>query len=219
MIFNNIKLALRQIKTQKVYALLNIAGLAISMASCLLIAIYIKSELNHDRHFEQADNMYRVFQDVNMESAQFLNSVTSGPMGKVIKEEISEVAKAGRINPHYFNANSNLVKTEGATENTYQDGFAYVDQPFSEMFDFEKIEGNATNWLVEPFTIVLTEQKAKQFFPNGNAIGKTLILNDRPDNQTYTVTGVIKEIPSNVHFDFDYFMSMSTIGADEDNWR
>ncbi|MEL6924964.1 MAG: ABC transporter permease, partial [Bacteroidota bacterium] len=210
----NFKIAFRQIKKQKIYAAINIGGLAIGIACCMLIALYIKHELSYDRHHSKADRIYRVTRDMNMQGLQNINAVTPAPLAKTLKKDYPEVVKAARINPYF--AGTNLVLPEGAQQKSFEKSFVFADQEFFEIFDLPLLHGDVNNLLNQPDQVVITKKIADKYFPNQNPVGKTLTLNDNTDF-VYKITGVMEEIPSTSHFNYDFWLSMERLDDSRDN--
>ena len=216
MLKNYLTITWRQLKKQKLYSIINIMGLAISFACCLLIALYIQEEVNHDQFHPNVENIYRVAVDINLKSwnAEIKSCANPPILGRTLVEEIPEITKFARLNPHYGNAGSNLVRKENEKNNLYEENFVYADQSFFEIFHLPLLQGHKQKILTKPNTIVITERIAEKYFPNENPIGEVLVLNDDKE-QAYQVTGVMENIPEQSNFDFDFFMSMSTL-ADAD---
>lgn len=214
---NYFKIALRQLFKQKFFSFINIAGLALSVACCLLIALFVHNELSYDTYHEHADDIYRLALDINLNQSVAKGTALPAPAAHTIKEEFPEVINACRINRFFFNAGTNLVRTAKEKESTFQEKFVYVDHSFTEMFDFTPLYGDSESWLLEPYTIVITKRVAEQFFPQVDPVGEQLVLNDDTENQSYRVTGVIDDMPSHSHLDFDYLMSMTTLNASQAN--
>ena len=219
MIRNHLKIAIRQILKQKFYALINVAGLALSVACCLLIYLYIQHELSYDQHHKNADQLYRLALDINLNQSVGKGVALPPPAGKTLVDDFPEIVNSARLNPFFFNAGTNLVRLEEQEQSVFQENFVYIDHSFTEMFNFPKIGGDRNTWLLEPFTVIITQKIADRFFPDADPVGRYLILNDDKVNQRYQVTGVVEDIPDNSHFHFDYFMSMTTLEDSEaNNW-
>ena len=216
MISNYFKLAFRQIKKQKFYSLINIGGLALGMACCILIALYISHELSYDKHHSKADKIFRVTRDMNMQGINNQNPVTPAPIAKALVENYPEIVKTARLNPYFGAAGTNLVRTEKGTQKNFEEGFVYADQSFFEIFDFDLIEGDEKNLLTEPNMIVITKRIADKYFPYENPVGKTFLLNDDNDF-AYKVSGVVENIPSTSHFDYDFWLSMERLDDSRNN--
>lgn len=199
---NYLKIALRNIRRQKLHSLLNIIGLAVGIAVCILILFHVKDELSYDRHLTKADRIYRVTERGNRHFA-----CVASPFGILVKEEIPEIEAAAR----FFYMKSTILKYSplGKAPRIFEEerGF-FADAGVIPMFDLAFIQGNLRLALEEPDTIILTASMAKKYFGDENPIGKTL-GNDYP--QPWRVTGVLKDSPKNTHFRFDFLVSMSTV--------
>lgn len=215
MLRNNFKTAFRQIKRQKFYSAVNITGLALGIACCLLIALYIKEEISYDQQHPNVENLYRVYRHGNLAEWKG-KSPPIPPVSTVIMvEELPEITSQARLNPYFGNAGTNLVRKTTEQENKFEEGFVYADPSLFELFHLPLIEGNITTILTEPNTLVITQKIAQKYFPNQSAIGETLVLNDDEENQSFRITGVTKNLPEQMHFDYDYFISMKTLDDSE----
>ena len=217
MLYNYLKIALRQLKKQKFYSGINIAGLAIGVACCLSIALFIKDELSYDQHHPNIDNLYRIGLDVNFNDWKGRSTAVPPILTKTLIEEIPEVESAVRFNPHFGNAGSNLIRREQERENKYEEGFVYADQSIFDLFHLPLLHRtnqspsqSKNDLLTQPNTVVITERIATKYFGNANPVGELLILNDDVE-QSYTITGVIENIPEQSHFNYDFFLSMSSL--------
>ena len=218
MLTNYLKVALRTLLRQKGYAFINISGLAIGMACCLFIALYIAHELSYDRHYDKADRIYRVVVEYHRQGEGGLGAFSTTPLAEALVQEYPDVEQAARMAPDLFEAGSNLVRTERDDQNRYEEGFVYVDPSFLDLFQFPMVAGERSTALTEPFTMVLTEQKAMQLFPDGGAVGNTIILNNNTD-RPFIVTGILSDLPTNTHFQFDYLLSMEGVAVSKiPNW-
>ncbi|MFK7774146.1 MAG: ABC transporter permease [Saprospiraceae bacterium] len=210
MLKNHLKIAFRQIKKQKFYSSVNIIGLAIGVTCCLLIALFIKDELSYDQHHPNVENLYRVARNSDFKDYKGIGAAGPPIMASTLVDEIPEIKKAARINPHFYNAGNNIIRKAGEKEGFYEDGFVYADQELFELFDLPLISGDQKTILKEPYNIVITEKIAKKYFQNENPVGKTLIFNNEKE-QTYTITGVMENIRDQSHFHYDFFMSLNTL--------
>lgn len=211
---SNFKIAVRQIKRQKFYSAINITGLALGIACCLLIALFIKDEMSYDQQHPNVENLYRVALDVNMNEWTTIGNAIPPSLTKLMVEQIPEVTNAARLNPYFENAGTNIVRRAEVKENNFEENFVYVDQSFFELFDLPLIYGDKNSILNEPNTMVITDRMAQKYFPNQNPVGQTLILHN-DENEWFKVTGVTKNIPDQTHFNFDFFMSMPTLKDSE----
>jgi putative ABC transport system permease protein len=199
---NYLKIALRSLWKSKGFSAINIFGLAIGLATCLLITLYVIDELNYDRYNEKADRIYRINSDIKFGGGDLHLTVTSDPMGAVLKKDYPQVEEYARI---YNSQGSKLVK-KGSQFITEQN-IAHVDSTFFRVFTLPSIAGNTLTALNEPNTVVLTESSSKKYFQTVNSLGKTLEIGKEP----YKVTAVIRDMPRNSHFHFDFLLSMDNV--------
>jgi len=211
MIKNYIKIALRNLKRQKGYSLINIAGLAIGMACCILILLWVQDELSFDRFHENSDNIYRVIQDINFADHSTTWAITQGPLGPSLNEDFPEIVNFTRVTGRRFRL------TYG--DHSYDEVVGMADGSIFEMFTFPLIEGDPQTALSDPHSIVLTEKMAKKYFGDDHPIGKVLKADDRYD---FLVTGIIEEFPMKSHFRYDFlipFIFGRELKYTVDNWR
>ncbi len=208
---NNLKIAWRNVRKNKGMFLINILGLALGIASCLIIMLFVVDELSYDRFNEKADDMVRVVLKAKIENEDIKEAVVMAPVAKTLKEELPEVLDATRLqNTH----NINVIHDKTTYRNTR---LAYVDPNFFDVFTLPIIKGNNENPLETPYSLVVTEETAAKYFGKEDPIGKTLLLNQ--DEQPYEVTAVMKNIPKNAHFHFDVFVSMKGVAsANSNSW-
>jgi len=207
MIKNYLKIALRTIRRHPSYSLLNISGLALGMASALLILLYVQDELSFDRYHDNSDRIYRII-NLDMDDGDYEGiAKVNGPWAQAAVEAVPEVEVATRFT--FFG--QALIENEAVRE--YQGGGFFADSVVFDIFDFEFIVGNPQTALLQPQSIVLTEEMASIYFGDGEALGQTLEVDNSSENTltgAYTVTGVIKNVPEQSHFTFRYLVSMST---------
>lgn len=212
------KTAGRQLWRQRFYAATNIVGFAVGLAACLLIGLYVQHETSYDQHHANADQLYHVSIRYNIEGRSGHTEVVPPPMAGTMLAEVPEVTNAVRLAPTMYDAGSNQVRTSEMTVNTRADDFVYADASMVEMFSHEWLYGQAEGQLQEPYTVVVTVSEAERLFGKRNPVGEQLILNDDTEN-SYRVTGVIADLPSNTHLEYKYLLSMeSTEAAKQDNW-
>ncbi len=210
---NYLKTGWRNIRSHKLFSMINILGLSIGIATCFIIMLYIKNELSYDSFNIHAANIARVNFKGNINGGKINESVTMPPVAKTMKKDFPEVQDATRILPY------------GVSKITYNnqifkgDKFAFVDPNFFGIFTLPMVQGNAKTALLEPNTIVITQSTSEKYFGKANGIGRMLGLNINGKNELYKVTGVIKDIPANSHFHFDMFGSMTGWQeATSDSW-
>lgn len=207
--FNNyLKIALRNIFKHKGYSLINIVGLAIGMACCLLILLYIQDELSYDRYHENADRIYRVIEEVRLEGVGEESSSMPFPTGDTLPLEYPDAVEAS---VRFFNFQLPTMSVQYGTSDEKlfnEPRFFFADSAVFQVFSFEMIEGDPKKALEEPNTIVITEAMAEKYFEDEDPMGKTLRWQN---GVNLRVTGVIKDVPPNSHFQFDFLGSFATL--------
>src|SRR5688572_4497602 len=210
MIKNYFKIAWRNLLKQKIYSSIKILGFALGIAACLLIGIFIRNEISYDKNIPEADRIYRLefTYTANGETRQDVHF--PAPLAKVLKEDFPEIEQTGRYmsTPAFTGAGSNLVRREDVFQNTYEEGFTYVDQSLINILQTPFVYGDATHALDQPNTIVLSKSKADKYYPNENPVGKTLILNNNKE-VPYKIGGVMEDFPATSHLHFDFLLTMT----------
>ncbi|MEL6536476.1 MAG: ABC transporter permease [Bacteroidota bacterium] len=204
MIRNYIKVAFRNLWKYKFYSAINILGLSIGIASVLLMVLYVQHELSYDQYYEDANNIYRVDFSGTMAGQEFSVAVVSPHAGPTFREEYPEVEDFAR----FRNQGSWIIDYEGDRYREESGVLIFADQGVARMFNFDFLAGNPEDALEEPNKLVLTETMAKKYFGGEDPIGKILKLDNSDD---YEVTGVIKDIPGNTHFNFGIFASLISL--------
>jgi len=212
MIKNFFKTAWRGMIKNKFYSIINILGLTIGMTSAILILLWIHNEMSHDRFYEKTDRIYLANNRDKVNGEMFAWNNTPKPLGLAIKKDYPEVEDVVRLNEYA----ANFLLTVGDKHFSLHGEFA--DSDFLKMFSLPLLQGNAATALNSPNGIVLTQQLAIKLFGNEDAMGKTVRI-DTADN--FTVTAVLKDLPPNTRFNFEYVLpwSYSTKkGIDDNNW-
>jgi putative ABC transport system permease protein len=215
MIKNLLLTALRSLKKNKFFSLLNISGLAIGMAVFLLIAQYVRFEKSYESFVSGKENIYRVKLEVYDKNELIMASAENYPgVGPALVTELPEVVSYARLyNMGY--KNNVVITNENAKPDPIafrQRRFLYADSTFLPMMGYEMVKGNAKDALKDPFTAVISEKYAKMYFGKEDPIGKTLHLRDDDFvDELVKVTGVFKELPSNTHLKFDVLFSYNTL--------
>lgn len=205
MINNYFKLAIRNVKRHKGYALMNILGLAVGMACCILILLYVQYELSYDRYHHHADHTYRIL----LSREGFTDQPFAGSpprLASALKDSCPEVIRATRVKNE---VTSVRYKTRFFRENR----FYFVDPDFLEIFDFPLLSGNPQAALDEPLSLLLTSDMARKYFGDKNPVGRVVSCNTYGQPIDYRVTGVLDNVPSNSHFHFDFLTPMSSLGV------
>lgn len=204
MLRNYLLVAVRNLRKHSFYSLINVAGLSVGLAICFIIVLFVRNELSYDKHFDHADRIYRINSEIKFGGNHY-NMVYAPPvMAGTVAEEFPEVEAAIRFRER----GSYLVKRD--VDNIKEDRVIWTDKDFFKVFSIPVIAGNSTTALAEPNTIAISKKIADKYFPNEEALGKTLIL----DNQINAkVTAVYEDLPANTHFHFDILISLE--GLDE----
>ncbi len=202
--------ALRNLKKQKFYSAINTIGLAVGIASCLIIVLYVTNELSYDRHFSNSDRIYRVESEIKFGDNHLVLSVTPGPMAETLRKDYPEVEASTRL------WNSNTVIFRRSEESFKEPYVVFGDSTLFEIFDIPFVSGNPKTSLREPNTMVISQKAAEKYFPNEDALGQALTSNN---GTVWKITGVFANIPANTHFHFDFIRSLvSDPYSKDENW-
>src|SRR5687768_9169621 len=200
MIRNYIKIAVRALMTSKVHSAINIAGLGIGICCCVLIGLFVRDELTFDRFHKNADRIYRVYAIEDWgENQRFIDMTTPFPMGPALKENLQEVELMVRIN--------NVATQVKTASDLFSEQVTIAGVDFLEMFDFELVKGQRQNILSNQSSLLLTEETAKRFFGDTDPLGKTLSIYLAERMEDFTVTGVLKDPPTNSSIQFRMVIS------------
>ena len=210
MLKNYFKTAVRNLSKNKFYSSINIIGLAVGLATCLLIFLYVVDELGYDKYNANAGRIYRANNDIKFNGNYLDLSQVPAVMGPTMLREMPQVQQYVRMNWH----GSFLVKK--GNENIQEQRVAYADSTLFDVFTLPVIAGDAKTALKDYHSLVITETIAKKYFNSTDVVGKTMLMND---TSNYKITAVIKDIPKQSHFHFDFFVPMlESYGINEDNW-
>ncbi len=199
MIKSYLTIAIRYLKRQKIYSFINVSGLALGMACCVLILLWINDEIRYDRFHEQTENLYRVVNNLNHGPFSQLTKGTAYPLGPAMKEEIPEIREAARLL-----STGKILITYGEKRH-YEDNFYFADPSLFSIFTFPFIQGDPDTALSSPSSTVITRDMATKYFGSEDPIGKTIRTQNQND---YIVTGVIENIPKNSHLQFGFLGSI-----------
>jgi putative ABC transport system permease protein len=201
--------AWRNIKKNKIFSLINIAGLAIGMAACLLILQYVNFELSYDQFNKNISDVYRVYND-RYQNGKLIQhgTITYSAIGKAMQDDYPEVINHSRVEPY-----GNVIITCDNKKFGEQKVIA-VDNSFLTMFSYQLLAGDKTRALKDPFCAIITEAAATKYFgPAANnlssLLGKPIVMGK--DSMPYKITGICKDIPENSHLQFDILASYITM--------
>lgn len=200
MLNNYLKVALRNIKKHKSFTIINVSGLAIGLACCILLAIYINSELSFDNYHTKKDRIYRVGEEMSYANFNSKQTATNGVIAEALKAKYPEVEETSR-----FRYNRTSVKYK---EKQFTERFYFTDKSVFNIFSWPLLQGDPNTALDAPYSIVLTAEMAAKYFANEDPIGKIIILNE---TEEYTVTGILDNIPRYSTLRFNGLCSFSTL--------
>src|SRR5215203_1681240 len=211
MLKNYLKIALRNLFRNKAFSAINIAGLAIGMASAILILLWIQNEISYDQFHEKKDRIYEAWNRAHFSGKLQCWNTTPKVLARTLERDIPEVEQATRVN-----WSRNFLFRVGEKRLTVQGNM--VDSNFLQMFSFPLLKGNSKLALMDMHSIVLTEKLAQKIFGNEDPMGKVIKI-DNKDN--FTVTGIARDLPNNTRFNFEYLLPWSYAryrGEDDENW-
>jgi len=192
MIKNYLKIALANIYKSKVYSLISISSLAVGIAVCILLLLYVADELSYDRYNENSDNISRLCQEEHPYQAP--------GAARLLTDNLPEIVNSARILPR------DNINVQVEDKRFKEDKVAWVDPALFNIFSFNFVVGTkGSSSLQKPGTMVITEKTAKKYFGDENPIGKTVKVGNE---YNYLITAVIEEMPDNSHFKFDVFMTL-----------
>jgi putative ABC transport system permease protein len=212
MLENYFKIAWRNLIKKTAYSAINILGLALGIACCFLIFMFVQDELSYDNYHAKGDRIYRV-----IHGSKSVDSATgksypfwvwgNGPIGPALSAEFPEIDKVVQ-----FSGRADILLSK--EDNVYQeDGIFFMDSAAFDVFTWDLVKGDPKTALAAPYSIVLTETTARKYFGNEDPLGKSLKASQsagRSREGDFIVTGIMKDVPSNSHFRFNVLASMST---------
>ncbi len=210
MLRNFTLLFLRNLRRQKLFSTINLLGLSVSVASTLLIYLYVRHEMSYDRFHHNAERIYRVNQTFIWAEKDNHQFGSTGPgVAFALKEELPEIELISRLH------------TRGDLIVTHDDGFGHVasfvepkvvvaDSNFFRMFNFPLVKGDPATALREAQTMVISETMARKYFGDEDPVGKRLKVGTADEQQDYEITGVVTDRPNNTYIDFDMLLSMNS---------
>lgn len=204
MLSNYLKIALRSLLRQKSYSAINIIGLAVGMACCLILGLYVREELRFDTDIPNADRIFRINHTMirKKEGSGEKMAMTQFPLAPALKEEIPEVERFVRV------SRNGTVLLANAEKKFIEKNILYADNGFFAFFPSEFIEGNPEQCLVNPDNIIISEDIARKYFGTTSALGQTLKADN---NKVLTVSGVIKTSSAQRHIKFDAIITLPTL--------
>lgn len=200
MISNYLKIALRNTRKHKIYSFINIMGLAIGMACCVLAFLYVRHEQSYDKYHKDGDRIFRIAQKIQKDAAELDTARVAAPLIPAIRESLPEVQNAVRFQIATWDS---LVEREETKY--YEDWVMIAENDIFDVLTIPFIRGNPENALTRPSTVVITEKVALRYFGQDDPLGQSLVLWGNP----VEVTGVIADYPRNTHLRYDIIVSLN----------
>ncbi len=202
---NYLKVAFRNIFKYKTYSFINIIGLSVGIAACILILLFVNDELSFDKNNVNYDKIFRVHTNASLSGREINIALSPHSLGKALLKDFPEVTAFTRLMP----SRNMLIRYK---HNVFiETNFFWADSGTFSVFTIPFIKGNPKTALRDPHTVVLTESLAKKYFGDEDPMGKIMNFEDWTP---YTVRGVVKDCPRNAHWHYDMFASMSSLGID-----
>ncbi len=217
MLKNYFKIAFRNIFQNKAYSLINIVGLSIGIASCILILLYVQNEFSYDKFNKNYENIYRIGTNSSWYEKTSTVPITPSPLGPALIENFQDVISYNRV--YWLSPMKQIFKYD-KNKSFYEDGLVYSDSNFFNFFSFHLLAGDKEHVLSSPFTIVITKSVAEKYFGDKDPIGKVIQLerwNGKGFN--FTISGIASDPPSNSSLQFKFVASFSSLYTKEFNYR
>lgn len=200
MIKNYLKIAFRALWRSKMHSTINILGLSLGIASCILIVLFVKDELTFDRFHSKAERIFRAYAKENWgENQEFIDITTPFPLGPALKENFEEVEAMVRINPI-----GSQVKMGDVV---YSETILVTDKSFLQVFDFEILRGQKSGALDAPSNVLLSKSMAVKYFGDADPVGKTISMQIGDNYEEFTVKAVLQDPPTNSSISYGLIIS------------
>jgi putative ABC transport system permease protein len=200
MVRNYIKIAIRNFVNHRGYTFINVSGLALGIACCLLIMLYVKDEFTYDRYHSNGDRIFRITSQINFSGRSSISGGSTRPEAKAYLDEIPQIESIVRFD-------RGVATIELGDDYVEESALLYADPSIFDIFDFRFVDGAGKGALSNLNQIVLTEAMAMKYFGRTDVLGEALRLNLSKTPETFYISGVIENHPSNSSFNFDFLMS------------
>lgn len=207
MLSNYITIALRTLRKQTLYASINVLGLAVGIAACLLIGLYVQHELRYDHFHAESDRIARLVRESS--------ALSAAPIGSALQRDLPTVEASVRLL-----MDENVIAHTGGPDRLESD-LLFADTTFFDVFSFDVVRGRAETALQRPNAIVMTESAARRYFGTTDVVGETLVV-EVEETMPFTVTAVLADVPSTSHFRFDLlgsFQLVEQFAGRMENWH
>ncbi|MGH7600956.1 MAG: ABC transporter permease, partial [bacterium] len=205
---NYLKLAYRHFRKHKAYSFINVFGLALGMACCILMLLYVQDELSYDKFHQNAERIFRVVCEEKNEGQIRRLASTYAPLAPPLLAEFPEIERVVRLFPY------NATVALGAEKRFQENRFFFTDSTVFEVFSFAFLQGDPRTALAEPNAMVVTAATAQKYFGDENPLGKILAV----EQHDFKITGVLKNVPQNSHFDFDFLANIKGVNTVMGTW-
>jgi putative ABC transport system permease protein len=207
MVKNYLLTALRTIKKQKAFTVINVFGLALGLAACLLAMLYVKDELSYDRYNVKADRIYRLTVHVNQQGREIDICGAGAPVGPYLKENFPEVEDSVRFRQE------GSIRVKAGEASFRETRVVYSEPSFFEVFTVPLLKGDPRTALAAPRNLVLSRTAAARYFGRDDPLGRTVVIDGAEE---WTVAGVFEDIPRTSHFHFDVIRSFASLDVEKD---
>ncbi|MFC1887213.1 FtsX-like permease family protein [Candidatus Cloacimonadota bacterium] len=201
MLKQNFKQSIRVLQKDKFHSFLNIFGLAIGLCCSILVLLFVQNEISYDKHHEKIERIYRYGVNMTIGGVNSTQTTSNIAVGPLLQDEMPEIEEFVR----FLNPGNALL--EANDKSFYESNMQMTDNSIFNVFTIPFISGNREDALIEPNTIVLTKDMSEKYFGDTNPIGKEMIMENQ---DIFTVTGVIENMPPNSHLQFDALISMDS---------
>jgi putative ABC transport system permease protein len=215
---NYFKIAIRQFRKQKMYAAIKIGGFALSIAACLLIALYIRNEMSYDKSYPDANRIFRLLMVYTDNGTIGKGPEWPAPLAKTLKADFPQIELSGRLFPSSAGVE---VHRADQVENSYEEGITFADQGILDLLKMPMVYGNRAHALVNPLTVVISKRKADKYFPGLNPVGKVIYFNN-DKTRPYTVSAVMENFPATSHLQYDFLVTLTGMEfwpGEQSNWN
>lgn len=203
MLKNYLTIGFRNLRKHRFYSFINIAGLAVGLAACLIMILFVIHEISYDRHYKNADRIHRLNCEIKFGSTHVKIATVSAALPEKLSENFPEIESTLRIIRRWGPV---LVRRNNG-ERFRENNLIWADSSFFKVFSVPVLYGDAQHALTDPYKVAISRKIAEKYFPEGNAVGQSLIL----DDENYQVTAVFENMPVNSHFVFEFIISMANL--------
>ncbi|MDE2799840.1 MAG: ABC transporter permease [Gemmatimonadota bacterium] len=201
-----LKTAIRNLARHRIYSAINIIGIAIGLAFCILTYLFVQNEWTYDTFHENADRIYRVYIKGRNER---VHGVTPGPLGPALREAFPDMQTVR------FTSRTGKIGTE---DRAFRAKLGFTDPNFLDIFSFPILRGDLSHALQDKYSALITEKTAQKYFNNANPVGAILPIEYKNEIQDYTITGMVKNAPKNSTIQFDVLLPFEQSKV-EDRWN